>query len=256
MTRVQSNLDVQNPGSAILMKGTGYGIRTILPEAPTEEELLDLLLRVPSQAYLLPVGDGVVLDFQSRVCSEKLLLDILRYVVWPRGIRVLAWVASDKMTQALIARAGLRSDEPSPALSSEPLDCPNRLVLYNALRSGQKIEHGGDVILWGHLNAGAEILAAGSVLVAGRLKGIVHAGKEGREDVYVLAGSFETPQVRVGHRLCYVDESMNWWRKTVLITLEEEKLIIREGCFLEGSNGLGSPKNREGSPADETFAGS
>ena len=78
MTRVQNNLDVRSPGSAISMKGTGYGIRTILPEAPTEEELLDLLLSVPSQAYLLPVGDGVVLDFQSRVCSEKLLLDILR----------------------------------------------------------------------------------------------------------------------------------------------------------------------------------
>jgi len=101
------------------------------------------------------------------------------------------------------------------------------------LRSGQNIEHGGDVILWGHLNAGAEILAAGSVLVAGRLKGIVHAGRDGRKDVYVLAGSFETPQVRVGRRLCYADESMSWWGETVLITVEDEKLIVREGHFWE-----------------------
>ena len=33
--------------------------------------------------------------------------------------------------------------------------------------------------------------------------------------------------------LCYADESMTWWQETVLITVEDEKLIIREGHFLE-----------------------
>ena len=216
----------------------------ILPEAPSEEELLELLLGISPQAHLLPTGEGVVLDFQSRACSEDLLLRILQQVIWPGGIRILAWVSSNETTQALVRRAGLKFDEPSTVSSSSPSpsppppppplpDRPGVLVLYNSLRSGQNIEHGGDVLLWGHLNAGAEILAAGSVLVAGRLKGIVHAGRDGRKDVYVLAGSFETRQIRVGRRLCYADESMSWWRKTVLITVEDEKPIIREGHFLE-----------------------
>ena len=74
------------------------------------------------------------------------------------------------------------------------------------------------------------------VVVAGRLKGLVHAGSEGREDVYVLAGSFETSQVRVGHRLCYADNSMSWWQKPVLITLEEERVVVRESSFTSGMN--------------------
>ena len=233
MRTIQKGVETRDPSSAIRIKGMGYGIRIILPESPSEEELLELLLRIPPQAYLFPVGEGVVLDFQSRVCSEGLLLRILRRVVWPGGIRILAWVSLNGTTQALVRRAGLTAEEPSPVPPSPPSDSPGALVLYNSLRSGQNIEHGGDVLLWGHLNAGAEILATGSVLVAGRLKGIVHAGRDGRKDVYVLAGSFETRQIRVGRRLCYADESMSWWRKTVLITVEDEKPIIREGHFLE-----------------------
>lgn len=193
---------------------------------------MELLLRIPSQAYLFPIGEGVVVDFQTRACSEELLLKILKQVVWSRGIRILAWIARDKTTQEHIRNAGLRSDVPSPNGSSLS-DRSERLILYNSLRSGQNIQHDGDVILWGHLHAGAEVLASGSVLIAGRLKGIVHAGKAGQKDVYVLAGSFETPQVRVGHRLCYADASMTWWQKTVLITLEEDNVIVREGNFLE-----------------------
>ena len=233
MRTIQKGVETRDPSSAIRIKGMGYGIRIILPESPSEEELLELLLRIPPQAYLFPVGEGVVLDFQSRAWSEDLLLRILQRVVWPRGIRVLAWVSSNGTTQTLVRRAGLRADEPSPAPFPPLPEGPGALVLYNSLRSGQNVEHGGDVVLWGHLNAGAEILAAGSVLVAGRLKGIVHAGRNGSKDAYVLAGSFETPQIRMGRRLCYADDSMIWWRKTVLITVEDEKLIVRKGHFLE-----------------------
>lgn len=235
MKMMRKRADVRDSTSAIQMKGTGYGIRMILPESPSEEELLALLLDIPPQAYIFPVGEGVVLDLQGRACSEELLTRILQAVVWPGKIRVLAWLSTDRTTRDRLFRAGLGTDEPSSALSSSvSSDGPEVLILYNSLRSGQNIEACGDVVLWGHLNVGAEILAAGSVLVAGRLKGLVHAGKEGREDVYVLAGSFEAPQVRLGRRLCYSDETMEWWQKSVLITLEEERLIVREGQFLGG----------------------
>ena len=81
MRTIQKGVETRDPSSAIRIKGMGYGIRIILPESPSEEELLELLLRIPPQAYLFPVGEGVVLDFQSRVCSEDLLLRILRRVV-------------------------------------------------------------------------------------------------------------------------------------------------------------------------------
>ena len=231
-------VEVQDRSSPIRMKGTGYGIRMLLPEFPSEEDLLDLLQRIPPQAYIFPIGEGVVLDFQSRPCSEDLLVKILQSVVWPRGFKVLAWLSADSRTRERLRNAGLRTDEPSSALSSVAAvsERPETLVLYNSLRSGQNIEARGDVILWGHLHVGAEILAAGSVVVAGRLKGLVHAGSEGREDVYVLAGSFETSQVRVGHRLCYADNSMSWWQKPVLITLEEERVVVRESSFTSGMN--------------------
>ena len=106
-------------------------------------------------------------------------------------------------------------------------------IVYNSLRSGQRIETDGDVLVWGHLNPGAEIVAGGSIIIAGKLIGVVHAGVHGRTDVFVWAGCFETPQVRIGNKLCYADEkSTACWRKSVLITLDDGTPVIRENKFL------------------------
>jgi septum site-determining protein MinC len=79
------------------------------------------------------------------------------------------------------------------------------------------------------LNSGAEIYAGGSVSVLGKLKGLVHAGRRGTEAVYILAGSFEPRQLRVGDRLCdQFGADMKWWKKPVIITLEEDGLFFRD----------------------------
>lgn len=118
----------------------------------------------------------------------------------------------------------------------------NLKVLYNSMRSGDSLVTSGDVLLWGHLNAGAEIKADGNVIVAGKLRGLVHAGRalksanninsnNNNERVFVMAGSFEASQVRLGRKLCYADENTAGWQKSVLITLEDGLPIIRENKF-------------------------
>ena len=102
------------------------------------------------------------------------------------------------------------------------------------MRSGHKVETEGDVLVWGHLNPGAEVIAGGSVIVAGKLLGVVNAGGYGRSDVFVWAGCFETPQVRIANKLCFTDpKSTTYWRKSVLITLEDGTPVIRENKFLQ-----------------------
>ncbi|MBQ6567543.1 MAG: hypothetical protein IJL80_10845 [Treponema sp.] len=76
------------------------------------------------------------------------------------------------------------------------------------------------------------------IIVAGRLSGVVHAGglMPVREDVFVWAGCFETPQVRIANKLCFADpKSTASWRKSVLITLEEGTPVIRENKFLQSA---------------------
>ncbi len=232
------------------MERTHYGIRFSLPAVPEEERLLGLLSRIPAKSYALPEGEGIVLDFQSRACSPGLVAGILQQVAWEKGVRILAWLSSDEESIRLFRGSGFSVMEPPAELPpapptrartkaqsreiepERPPEPPRRLkFIPTSMRSGQSVKTDGDVILWGHLNSGAEIVAGGSVVVAGRLRGLVHAGQGGQEGAFVMAGCFETSQVRLAHKICYADAATEGWKKAVLITLEDGMPIIRENRF-------------------------
>ena len=216
-------------GSGVQLKGTNFGIRVVFPNELKDDALLKIFAAVPEEAYALPIGKGVVLDFQARPCSEKFITRILREVVWPKKLNVLAWLTTDEKSSKSMSGAGLCVSEP---IRERALEAAKSLILNHSLRSGRHEEHGGDVILVGHLNEGAELFAGGSVFVLGRMKGLVHAGCNGTDGVCVVTGSFETLQLRVGDKLCdQFGSDMKWWKKPVIITLEDDGLLFREWAF-------------------------
>jgi len=223
------NTEYNDAGSAgIQLKGTNFGIRVVFPDDQADDDLLRMFAAIPEKAYILPIGKGIVLDFQARACSERFVSRILREVVWPKKLNVLAWLASEKDTSERLKGAGFHVTEPEPERGNAAAE-PKRLILNHSLRSGQHEEYGGDVILVGHLNDGAELFAGGSVFVLGRMKGLVHAGCNGTDGVCVVTSSFEARQLRVGDKLCdQFGYDMKWWKKPVIITLEDDGLLFRE----------------------------
>ena len=233
---------LRGPDAQIKMERTHYGIKFHLPESLSEDELLKVLVRIPAGAYKLPDEQGVALDFSGRECSRRLILHMLNSIVWEKGIKVVSWLSGNEASLKLFKSAGLSVTEPALNLSGhkkaditrEHEHIPSLKIVYGSMRSGHKVDTQGDVLVWGHLNPGAEIIAGGSIIVAGRLLGVVHAGGYGRSDVFVWAGQFETPQVRISNKLCFADaKSTACWRKSVLITLEEGTPVIRENKFLQ-----------------------
>ena len=234
---------IRKPEAHIKLERMHYGIKFFLPETLTEDELLKLLVRIPASAYKLPDDQGIALDFSGRECSRRLILHMLNSIVWEKGIRIFAWLSGNENSIKLFKAAGLSVTEPplnipgakkpeSPKEQSKHI--PGLKIVYGSMRSGHKVDTDGDVLVWGHMNPGAEIIAGGSVIIAGRLLGVVHAGGYGRDDVFVWAGQFETPQVRIANKLCFADpKSTACWRKSVLITLEEGTPVIRENKFLQ-----------------------
>ena len=236
----------------IKMERTHYGMKFFLPENLSEDELLKLLVRIPTAAYKLPDEQSITLDFMNRKCSRRLILHMINSIVWEKNIKISAWLSNNQESIKLFEAAGLSLKEPEQIEAAEiepekekPEEIPEvhepisaLKVVYNSMRSGQRIESEGDVIVWGHLNPGAEIVAGGSIIVAGRLLGVIHAGGYGREDVFVWAGCFETPQVRIANKLCYADpKTTACWRKSVLITLEDGTPMIRENKFMKTNVG-------------------
>lgn len=68
-----------------------------------------------------------------------------------------------------------------------------------SLRSGQKIEYEGSLVILGDVNAGSEVMAGDHVIVLGALRGLAHAGAKGNKKAIIAAEKIEAPQIRIAN---------------------------------------------------------
>ncbi len=70
-------------------------------------------------------------------------------------------------------------------------------IINKTVRSGQRIEYDGDVLIIGDVNPDAYVIASGNVIVMGTLRGIVHAGANGDETAVIMALKLRPQQLRI-----------------------------------------------------------
>lgn len=75
-----------------------------------------------------------------------------------------------------------------------------------SLRSGQKVEFEGSLVILGDVNAGAEILAGENIVVLGILRGMAHAGAKGNKEAIIAAASIESVQIRIANIVKEIDK--------------------------------------------------
>jgi septum site-determining protein MinC len=73
------------------------------------------------------------------------------------------------------------------------------------VRSGQIVNAEGDLLLVGGVHPGGTVRATGSIFIIGELKGIAHAGFDGKESAVVVADFKYNAQVRVADHVHVID---------------------------------------------------
>ena len=73
----------------------------------------------------------------------------------------------------------------------------NTKVFTGTVRSGQRLEFEGSIILLGDVNAGSEVVAEHNIVVLGDIRGHVHAGAKGNRSAFVAANSINATQLRI-----------------------------------------------------------
>ena len=68
-----------------------------------------------------------------------------------------------------------------------------------SVRSGQKIEYEGSIVILGDVNAGAEVVAEENIIVLGALRGLAHAGAKGNKTAIIAANMIVSPQLRIAN---------------------------------------------------------
>ncbi len=68
-----------------------------------------------------------------------------------------------------------------------------------SLRSGQKLEYEGSLVILGDVNGGAEVIAEENIVILGTLRGLAHAGAKGNKKAIVAANRIDCPQIRIAN---------------------------------------------------------
>ena len=95
-----------------------------------------------------------------------------------------------------------------------------------SVRSGQRIEYEGSIVILGDVNDGAEIIAGDNVIVVGVLRGLAHAGAKGNKDAIIAAGKLDIVQVRIANIVKELDRDEEPLHKCAYVYVEGEKIII------------------------------
>lgn len=94
-----------------------------------------------------------------------------------------------------------------------------------SLRSGQKIEFEGSLVIIGDVNAGAEVLAEENVVVLGILRGMAHAGAKGNKEAIIAAASIESAQIRIADIVKEIEKNNEEDIKTYAY-VEENTIVL------------------------------
>lgn len=95
-----------------------------------------------------------------------------------------------------------------------------------SLRSGQKMEAEGSLIILGDVNSGAEVVASDNIVVLGALRGLAHAGAKGNKQAIVAAGLFDAVQIRIANIVKEIDRDEEPMHKQAYIYVVDDKILI------------------------------
>lgn len=173
----------------IHIKGTKDGLVLRLDDQCSFTELIEELGKKVTDGHL----DGkidVQLHLGKRYCTQEQKNQLTEIV---------------EEQQKLCVKK-IQSDVITLEESYKLLETSRSETYVGIVRSGQTIRVTGDILVLGDVNPNGRIEAGGNVHIAGRLKGIVHAGMDGNEQAIVSASHFEPTHILIAN---YVEVMTN-----------------------------------------------
>lgn len=191
----------------IVVKGWRNGLLLVLPaEGPWSDVLSGLESKLEeAKTKTFWQGAQTTLELGDRPVSDTDLEALLGRLKGDYGLVPIAVVSPDASTRGAASKLGLTPHEKLPvperhAEKPEPkpqAPANNALYLKQTVRSGQRLQHDGNLVICGDVNAGAEVVAAGDIVVFGTLRGVAHAGSAGDETARIVATNLRPTQIRI-----------------------------------------------------------
>ncbi len=223
------NRTIRHPAFQVTGRGTDVAF-VIDSDASFEDVTGDLRAYLVANGGMFSSGN-ITVDVGSRLLFQEEIAGIRRIIETHSGLTVSRfWCAADALESGSSRREpGPSAVQPSivynaplavgenparavPSPPPSPVEKPPRanvkglsrnrseetLLIKAPFRSGEFVNHPGDVVVLADVNPGAEIRADGDIVVLGTLKGLVHAGASGDARAVVIATELASPRIQIG----------------------------------------------------------
>lgn len=95
------------------------------------------------------------------------------------------------------------------------------------IRSGQKLEFDGSIVVLGDVNSGAEVIAGDNIVVLGILRGLAHAGAKGNMKAIIASQKIECPQLRIANVVKEIEkEEIESEETKKFASIIDEKIVL------------------------------
>jgi septum site-determining protein MinC len=187
----------------VSIKGTSNGVIITIGPGDWQTILKELALKLGQKSSFFK-GGRVALSVGKRVLNAE-EIEVVGELLVKHQMSLWAVNSEAPETRTAAESLGLEFEltvaTPAPPVSPgemRPL-IDTTMIIRRTLRSGQRVEHPGNVVIIGDVNPGAEVVAGGYVIIWGRLRGTVHAGAVKAEDTFVCALELLPMQLIIGN---------------------------------------------------------
>lgn len=107
------------------------------------------------------------------------------------------------------------------------------LIVPRTLRGGQKLVHGGSVIIDGDVNPGAEVIAGGNITILGTCRGLAHAGAYGNHEATITAKRLIASQLRIAGLIARAPDNLDVSTYVETARIDNHYIIIEPATLGE-----------------------
>lgn len=95
-----------------------------------------------------------------------------------------------------------------------------------SLRSGQRLEVEGSLVVVGDVNSGAEVIAGDNIVIVGTLRGLAHAGAKGNKEAIIATSTLDAVQIRISNIVKEFDMDNEYVYDNAYIYVDDDEIVI------------------------------
>jgi septum site-determining protein MinC len=214
----------------IQFKGKGEGLQLILHERYQYAQIKQELLRMMNNSRNFFNKDDIRIVVSGKKLEEDEQQDLsdtlnsvlnTEYIDFEADRQVQEEEQEQKNPKEMLLHLEKADSDEEPFVRRHPEDVPASTkdkpseeaasaFVCHTVRSGQRIQSEGDVVVIGDVNPGAELVAGGSIAVMGTLRGMAQAGCFGDEQAVVAANQLMPTQLRIAKKIAIPPEGEHY----------------------------------------------